>query len=57
MSVVNVNGKRSKMIGVWVDGVLKLQTRDSDKAYEAANMFMGQRNRGVWLAPVGSFYI
>jgi len=57
MAITNVNGKRSKLIGVWVDGSLKLQTRDAGVAYSAAAEFMKQRNRGVWLAPVGSFYI
>jgi len=44
----------NKKIGVYVDGKLKLQTRDEDKAHSAARHWM-RKNHQVWLAPVGSF--
>lgn len=57
MSVTNMNAKRTRLMGVWVDGTLRFQSRDDSKARAAAQVFMKEKNRGVWLAPVGSFYI
>jgi len=44
----------SRKLGVYVDGKLKLQTRNSLKAYEAADKWMREK-REVWVTPVGSF--
>ena len=48
-----MNGKK---LGVWVNGKLKLQSRDRDKidAY-AAKQMDDKRNDSVWVAPIGSF--
>lgn len=43
-----------KKIGVYVDGKLKLQTRNIEKAHHASQKWM-QRGHDVWVAPVGSF--
>ena len=40
--------------GVWVDGKLKLQTRDPQAIEDFAQKMMRQRH-SVWVAPIGSF--
>lgn len=46
--------KQDKLIGVWVDGQLRLKSRDRAKIDQAAESWMKDR-RNVWVAPVGSF--
>lgn len=46
----------AKKLGVYVDGKLKLQSRDADKCYAAAAEYM-RKQHSVWVAPVGSFVI
>lgn len=43
-----------KKMGVYVDGKLKLQTRNYEKAVAAARSFMNKKHE-VWLTPIGSF--
>lgn len=43
-----------KKLGVYVDGKLRLQTRDAEAAYEYAGRRMREKHN-VWIAPVGSF--
>jgi len=49
-----MNRKTDKLIGVWVDGQLRLQSRDRAKIDQAADSWMKDR-RNVWVAPIGSF--
>lgn len=42
-----------KKLGVWTNGTLRLQTRDHDAAYEAANRWMNEK-LNVWVAPLGT---
>jgi hypothetical protein len=43
-----------KKMGVWVDGKLRLQSRDRDAIEEYAARRMREKHT-VWVAPVGSF--
>jgi DUF971 family protein len=43
-----------KKMGVWVDGKLRLQSRDRDAIEEYASRRMREKHN-VWIAPVGSF--
>lgn len=43
-----------KKMGVWVNGKLKLQTRDRANIDAAAAKWMREGN-DVWVAPIGSF--
>lgn len=43
-----------KKLGVYVDGKLKLQTRDRLKVDDASAHWM-RKGHQVWVAPVGSF--
>lgn len=45
---------KEKKRGVWVDGKLKLQTRDPQAIEDFAQKMMRQRH-SVWVAPIGSF--
>lgn len=49
-SVIN----QGPLMGVWVDGQLRLKSRDRAKIDQAAESWMSDR-RNVWVAPVGSF--
>jgi hypothetical protein len=47
---------KGKKMGVWIDGKLRLQTRDRDAIDDfAARALADKRNNGVWVAPIGSF--
>lgn len=46
--------KKAPLMGVWVDGQLRLKSRDRLKIDQAAESWMKDR-RNVWVAPVGSF--
>jgi hypothetical protein len=47
---------KGKKMGVWIDGKLRLQTRDRDAIDDfAARAVADKRNSGVWVAPIGSF--
>jgi hypothetical protein len=46
--------KKEKLLGCWVDGNLRFQSRDHDAIYEYAGRRMREK-RSVWVAPVGSF--
>lgn len=43
-----------KKLGVYVDGKLRFQSRDSDAIYAYADRRMTEKH-SVWVAPVGSF--
>ena len=48
--------KLEKKMGVWINGVLKLQTRDRDAIDNYAQRMMNDTHRyNVWVAPIGSF--
>lgn len=44
-----------KKLGVYVNGKLKLQTRDRAKADDAFATWTQTFGNDVWIAPVGSF--
>lgn len=48
--------KGGKLVGCWVDGKLRFQSRDRDAIDEYAARRMSERH-SVWVAPVGSFVI
>ena len=44
------------LLGCWVDGKLRFQSRNHDNVHSYAQDAMnGQKHRTVWVAPVGSF--
>lgn len=47
--------KTPSLLGCWVNGVLKFQTRDHDELHAYAERKMQDFRNNVWVAPVGSF--
>lgn len=44
------------LLGCWVDGKLKFQSRQHDNVHDyAEDAMQGNKHRSVWVAPVGSF--
>ena len=54
MSEHEVERITGKKMGVYVNGKLRLQTRDYEKAVSAAQRWIAERE-DVWLTPIGSF--
>lgn len=46
--------KKEKLLGCWVDGTLRFQSRDHEAIHEYAARRMREKH-SVWVAPVGSF--
>lgn len=46
--------KRAGLLGCWVDGVLRFQSRDHGNVHDYAQRRMAERHQ-VWVTPVGSF--
>lgn len=47
--------KTPSLLGCWVNGELKFQTRDHDELHAYAARKMQDFRNNVWVAPVGSF--
>lgn len=47
--------KPGKKMGVWVNGKLKLQSRDRVAIENYAALKMRDSRNSVWVAPIGSF--
>ena len=46
----------SHLLGCWVDGMLRFQSRQHDNVHAyAQDAMQGAKHRSVWVAPVGSF--
>lgn len=45
---------KSGLLGCWINGTLKFQSRNHDNVHDYARARMAERNN-VWVAPVGSF--
>ncbi len=45
---------KAGLLGCWVDGTLRFQSREHENVHDYARRKMNERHQ-VWLAPVGSF--